>query len=66
MDKRLFTDKEVIKILSRTCERAYKYGTLKPKIDELMKALVDKLEKEYQLKLEAIKRDLISTIKEIK
>jgi Holliday junction resolvase RusA-like endonuclease len=66
MNKTLLTDKEVIKILSRTSERAYKYGTLKPKIDELMKDLSDKLEKEYQLKIEAIKKDLITSIKEIK
>lgn len=65
MDNTLLTDKEVIKILSRRCEKAYKYGTLKPKIDNLMKCLVDKLDKEYLLKLEVIKKDLITTIEEI-
>lgn len=66
MDKRLLSDKEVVDVLSRTCEKAYKYGTLKPKIDKLMKELVDRLEKEYQFKLEAIKKELINSIKEIK
>lgn len=57
------TDKEVMVFLGNTNLNAYKYGTLKPKIDLLMDALSKKLEEQHKRELISLKEDIIRSIK---
>ena len=60
------TDEEVCKILGNTNVKAYKYGNLKPKIDELIKQVANKLQIEHKIEIERIKNELIIAIKGVK
>jgi len=60
------TDEEVCKILGNTNVKAYKYGNLKPKIDELIKQVANKLQIEHKKEIERIKNELIIAIKGVK
>lgn len=62
----VITDEEVCKILGNTNVKAYKYGSLKPKIDKLIKEIANKLQIENKREIERIKNELIIAIKEVK
>ncbi len=56
------TDKEVCDLLGNTNPKAYRYGTLKPKIDKLMDELSKRIDLTCEQGMQNLKKELIKQI----
>jgi hypothetical protein len=65
--KKYITEEEIIKILGYKNSKSYKNSSgINKKINTLIELVLTRIELEHKTRLEAIKKELITSIKEIK